>query len=499
MAILLRALVPAALAISLFGQTQVSSGDIRGAVTDQNGGALVGAKVTVSEPHRNFSRTVTTDVSGDYRFRLLPPDIYRVRVEAAGFTTKIFENVEVRIGEAVNLRIALDVGTVTTEITIAADAAAIETERTQQATTIESGRIENLPINRRNYLDFALLAPGVVETNDMVDGTDFRVVQTPQSGLSFGGSNGRGNAFHHRRRGELHELRRRAALRQPGGRAGVPDQPQQLFAPNSAAPTGGAINIITKSGTNDVHGNLFGFLRHRDIQARNYFDPGKSAFTRGQYGATFSAPLIARPHFPVRCLRAPGPPRDRLRADPAGPLVFRPAHTLPAALATSSTTLPCRSCRPLGTRHAAGISSPITSHRTLALFNANSGNFPFGERLQPGVLAPGPPLQRGATASSCAAISQQAMNQNAQFGALIGFNRGRGIDTSDGTLMAGQHLRDQPALGEPKPASCSATTSYGVQPTDPNGPDITITGYGSFGREIFLPSTTFERHYQLQQ
>ena len=66
---------------------------------------------------------------------------------------------------------------------------------------------------------------------------------------------------------------------------------RNAFTAEFGGAMGGAVNIITKSGTNDVHGNLFGFLRHRDIQARNFFDPGKSAFTRGQYGATFGAPI----------------------------------------------------------------------------------------------------------------------------------------------------------------------------------------------------------------
>ena len=90
-------------------------------------------------------------------------------------------------------------------------------------------------------------------------------------------------------------------------------------------------------------------------------------------------------------------------------------------------------------------------------------------------------------------------SQNAQFGALVAFNRGRGVDLTDGTLAARQHPHLQPALGKLRRALMFAYNRFAVAPTDKLGPDITITGYGSFGREIFLPSTSFERHFQVMQ
>ncbi len=492
---LLRILVPAAIAVSLFGQTQVSSGDIRGSVTDQNSGALVGAKVTASEPHRNFSRSVTTDASGEYRLPLLPPDTYRVRIEAAGFTTKIIENVEVRVGEAVNLRTALEVGAITTEITIAADAPAIETERTQQATTIESGRIENLPINRRNYLGFALLAPGVVETNDMVDGTDLRVVQTPHSGLSFGGSNGRGNSF------AIDGVEN--YMNSGGVRPSVSQEAVQEFQINRnsysaefGGAIGGAINIISKSGTNEIHGNLFGFLRHRDIQARNYFDPGKSAFTRGQYGATFGAPV----HKDRTFLFASFERLDRHETAFVPILQDRSffGRLTPSQqeLATFFDNAPVAQLKPLGSAMRQAL---ITNNfpRTVALFDANSGNFPFGEDSNQVSLR----LDHRTSAAHMSFLRAnftKGLNQNAQFGALIGFSRGRSIDSFDGTLVAGHTWVISPRWVS-QTRLMYGYNKYAVQPTDPYGPELNITGYGNFGREIFLPSTSYERHYQFQE
>ena len=164
---------------SLFAQAQSSSGDLRGAVVDPGGAAIGQAKITASDPERGTSRSTITDSSGEYRIPLLPAGTYQVRIEAVGFNTRVMEGVVIRVGDTVALNAGMEIGSISSEVTVTAEAPAIETERTQQATTIDTRRIQTLPINRRNYLDFALLAPGVTETNDLVDGNDFRVVQTP--------------------------------------------------------------------------------------------------------------------------------------------------------------------------------------------------------------------------------------------------------------------------------------------------------------------------------
>jgi len=99
------------------------------------------------------------------------------------------------VGQIGNVPVTLGVGGVQTEVNVVAGAQVVEVERTQQSTVINQVQINNLPINRRNYLDFALLTPGVTDSDNINDSSDFRVAQTPQSGLSFGGNNGRGNSI----------------------------------------------------------------------------------------------------------------------------------------------------------------------------------------------------------------------------------------------------------------------------------------------------------------
>ncbi|MCL6506543.1 MAG: carboxypeptidase-like regulatory domain-containing protein [Bryobacteraceae bacterium] len=172
---------------------QRSTGEIRGTVVDATGGVLVGVKVTAVDGDRAVVRTTQTSAAGDYLLASLPSGTYRLRFEAQGFNTQVMDGIELRVGDTLLLHTVLEVGTVATEVNVTAEPPLLDPGRTQQAATVDLLRVQSLPINRRNYLDFALLVPGVVDTDYLVDDTDFRVAQTPQSGLSFGGGNGRGN------------------------------------------------------------------------------------------------------------------------------------------------------------------------------------------------------------------------------------------------------------------------------------------------------------------
>jgi len=479
----------------LYGQAQISSGDVKGTVVDASGGVLAQAKVSASDANRGITRTAQSESDGTYSLPLLPPGTYRMRFEAPGFTTTVLEGVEVRVGDNLILRTQLEVGPVATEVNVSAEPPVVDPARTQQANTIDSMRIGRLPINRRNYLDFALLAPGVVETNDMVDGTDFRVVQTPQSGLSFGGSNGRGNAV---------AIDGIANYYNSGGvRPSISQEAVQEFQINRnsfsaefGGAFGGVINIVSKSGTNDFRGDFFGFLRHRDIQARNYFDPGKSAFTRGQYGATIGTPLARDKTFLFGAF-------ERLdRQETAfvpilqdrsafGRLTPSQQQLVDFFDASGSPQLRLVS----GAMKQALV--PGNNPRTVALFDLNSGNFPFSEDSNQVSLRLDHRLSGHHSFFLRSNLSQN-YSQNAQFGALIAFNRGRSLDVLDGTTMLNHTWLASPRWVVETRASFGYN-GLDVQPTDRFGPEINITGYGFFGREIFLPSTTFERFYQFQQ
>lgn len=270
-----------------FGQAQSNAADLQGVVRDPQGAVVVGASVTARNPATNFSRTVQTNDEGYYLIVSLPPGDYEVSVEAPTYKKAVVPSYSLTVGARADLDVALEVGQISEVVNITSgDQPVIETSRTTVSGTIEQQRIENLPINQRDYLGFATTMSTVNRGNDRPIGP------APSSGLNIGGQRGR------------------STLVQVDGadntdnsvnasRSTVSQEAVQEFqvATNSYAPefgraTGGIINVVTKAGTNNFRGNVFGFLRHRSFQARNAFAPiADPPFTRAQYGATFGGPI----------------------------------------------------------------------------------------------------------------------------------------------------------------------------------------------------------------
>ncbi|MBI5084318.1 MAG: TonB-dependent receptor [Acidobacteria bacterium] len=462
---------------------------------DPSGAAISKAKVSISDPDRGIARTADTNTAGEFSIPLLPPGRYRLRAEAEGFSAKVLEGVEVRVGDTISLIVQLVVGAVQQQIEVQADVPVVESERVQQANTIELGRIRDLPINKRNYLDFALLSPATASTQDIVDGSDFRVAQTPHSGISFGGSNGRGNGFF------IDGVEN--VLNSGGVRLSVSQEAVQEFQinRNSASAefgwaSGGTVNIVTRSGANDFHGNIFGFLRHRSIQARNYFDPQKSAYTRSQAGATIGGRIKRDKSFFFLAYERLG--RNETAFVPI--LQDRTAFTtLPGSQAQLLAALTASGSPQLAGLSAAlrGALTPGLNPRVTNTFNANSGTFPFSERTN----SLSARLDHRFSDSHSIYLRGNVANldnQNDQFGALVAYNRGRSFGLWDGSVM----LNDTLVLGSKWVGETRLLFNYNhmfVIPTDPLGPEQNVTGFGLFGREIFLPSRTYERHYQAIQ
>ena len=268
-------------------QSQSNAADLGGFVRDQQGAVVPNATVTARNTETDFTRTATTNDDGFYQIVQLPPGTYEVTAQAASFSKAVLPDVKLTVGQRADLDIPLQVGEVGASVTVSgATTDIVETSRTAVANTIEEVRIDNLPINQRDYLGFATTISTVNRGNDRPIGP------APSSGLNIGGQRGR------------------STLVQVDGadntdnsinasRSTVSQEAVQEFqvATNSYAPefgraTGGIVNVVTKSGTNDFRGNIFGFLRDRHFQARNAFAPIEDPpFTRVQYGATFGGPI----------------------------------------------------------------------------------------------------------------------------------------------------------------------------------------------------------------
>ena len=168
-----------------YAQGVGSSGSIRGTVTDTSGAVLPRATINVLDPSTGLRRTLVTDSAGQFQVSGLAPSTYEVRAELPGFATVVRKDVSVSVGRTVVSDFQLKPSQVATVVEVTSEPPVIETNRGSQADTINQQYIAELPIDRRDYLSFTLLAPGVSDSTRLADDQDFRVKQTPQSGLSF--------------------------------------------------------------------------------------------------------------------------------------------------------------------------------------------------------------------------------------------------------------------------------------------------------------------------
>src|SRR5579872_443804 len=289
-----------------------ASGSIAGIVTDPSGAVLTNATVTATDAERGIKRSANSDNNGHYAIPGLAPTTYTLTVSHAGFQTSIQKGLVVNVGQDVILDVHMRVSGAVESVEVTTEAALVDTESGHQAETINQQYIQDLPINRRDYLTFTLLAPGVSDSTRMANDQDFRVKQTPQSGLSFYGSNGRGNSVTVDG-GEANDDS--GGVRLTLSQDAV--QEFQINRSNFGADLGGAsgasINIVSKSGTNDLHGSMYGFFRNDALDAANPFaftqalapgqsynptvgqtaqgSPTKDSLSRQQFGGTLGFPI----------------------------------------------------------------------------------------------------------------------------------------------------------------------------------------------------------------
>jgi Carboxypeptidase regulatory-like domain/TonB dependent receptor len=276
---------------------QVNTATLSGTVTDPQGLAVKSAKVTVTNVATGSERSAETDDTGHYTLVGLPPGRYKMTVDGgASFAAYQNESIVVTVGENATLDPRLELRGVQQSITVTTETAPIETTKTEVSQTIEQRRIDNLPINGRGYINFTLTNSQT--TRDVAP----TIGPAPSSSLNFGGQRARSN--------EVSVDGADAVDNTINGiRATVSQEAVQEFQviqsnynAEYGRATGGVINIVTKAGGNDFHGNVFGFLRNKAFQARNPFsgqvdpttgqlNPVKQAFTRVQAGATLGGAL----------------------------------------------------------------------------------------------------------------------------------------------------------------------------------------------------------------
>jgi outer membrane receptor protein involved in Fe transport len=260
---------------------QLDTADLRVIVKDANGAAIRDANVTVVDHAHGLSRSAITSNDGQAIFRSLSPALYQVTVEASGFAKTVARDVRLTIGQVADLSTFLPVAATPTVVNVSSEPPLVETQQTASATTIDQTSINNLPINGRNYISFAL-------TNSQVArDTTPSVGAAPTSGLNIGGLRARNNLVNIDGTDAVDNSTN--GIRSTVSQDAV--QEFQIitngFAAEYGRASGGVVNIITKSGTNEFHGSAFGYLRNHYIQATNPFsNVYQPAYTRVQAGLT---------------------------------------------------------------------------------------------------------------------------------------------------------------------------------------------------------------------
>jgi len=271
-------------------QQSVTSATLSGRIEDTSGASVSGANVVATHVETNQHVETTSDHEGRFRFPYLRTGAYDLKIDAAGFAS-VAKQLTVSIGQALDLPVKLEVAEVSAAVNIGSDVPIVETVRTQITETIRPKEMNELPLNGRNFLDLSLLIPGVSPTNT---GSNQRFAETsavPGQGISIAGQRNLYNSF---------ILDGVSANDDAADLTGtyyseeVIDQFQVVTSGGIAEfgrASGGVVNILTRSGTNDWHGSVYGFFRNQRFDARNPLAPTKDLLTQAQYGVTASGPV----------------------------------------------------------------------------------------------------------------------------------------------------------------------------------------------------------------
>ena len=269
-----------------FAQGGAATGDLHVTVKDAKGSVVTNATVTVSNAAKGLERAATGDGQGSYTAHLLPPGTYSVVVEAQGFTKVENTGVDITVGGLVELPVVLSVSGGKEIVEVSSQAELVETSRSSTTNTIGQRSIDNLPINGRNYISFTLTDSQIVRDNAPNTGA------APTSGLNMSGQRARSNLVNVDGADATDNSTN-------GVRSTVSQEAVQEFqiitnsyAAEYGRASGGVVNIITRSGSNAFHGDVFGYLRDRYLQAVNPFSTVPNpAYTRVQAGVAFGGPI----------------------------------------------------------------------------------------------------------------------------------------------------------------------------------------------------------------
>ena len=343
-----------ALVASAAAQSSRIGAIVQGTVTDNSGGVIPNSIVSLRNTLTNQSRNVETNEQGFFRADQLAVGIYELRVERTGFAPYQHAGIQVSLGQTVFIDVVLIPASESASVTVNAQPSVMDISQTSVLSSIDQERIEELPVRNRNYLDFVLLSPGV--SSAPVPSSGGGGTALSGSGFTFGGLRTRSNNI------SIDGLDNNDEYTGSSRTELSPEIVQEFQVVNnglsaeSGGASGGSINVITRSGTNLIHGDAFLFAQDGALNARDPFetDPAKPSFRRFRGGAALGGPIVKDRTFYYAAAE-----QEHNRGQ-AG------SDVDPAAVSSINTFLASGAFPGLGTRHLVTGFFPISSAETEA-------------------------------------------------------------------------------------------------------------------------------------
>jgi Carboxypeptidase regulatory-like domain/TonB dependent receptor len=466
-----------------FAQTRATTGDIVGVVRDLSGAVLPAATVTATHVETNLTRTAMTGPEGRFVLPALPLGSYTIAVELAGFARSVTENVVVALGSSNDLELTLSLETLTTRLTVRAEASPVDVRQTAVTTVVTQRQIDALPINGRKFISFSVITPGVAGDRTPGQGA------AATSGLTFAGQRGRSNnvSVDGLDNNDTVVGSVRATFSQDAVR-----EFQVLtnsFSAEFGKAAGGVVNIVTRSGANDLSGNAFFFFRDDALNRKDYFeqfnpagepiDRDKAPFGLKQFGATIGGPLR----------------RDRS--------FYFVSYEQLDVNANNFVTIDDRNVVSLFGRD---IGTPADILRRNG-FTVETGQVPVALETRQ-FLAKLDHHFRGAQTAGVRFNSADVLDENIEpWGGLVAKSRGASLDSVDyvvapSLLLVGRsstinELRAQVAYRDQDVISLDPTCSGQCDSENEGGPTLEVSGVASVGRQRFTPQPRRNLRVQL--
>ncbi len=431
---------------------QGASATITGTVYDPTNAVVEGATVTLKQGATNQVLETKTDRRGQYQLLYIPVGEHRLTVAVPGFVTTNMD-LTLGVGQAINLPIKLTAATRSEIVSVSATAPLVEAGRTQVAETVTPGEIDSLPLNGRNYLDLALLAPNVSRTNTRSNERFAETSAVPGTGISVAGQRNIGNSF------IVDGLSANDDAADLAGTYFAEDviREFQVITSGGTAEFGrasaGIINVVTKAGTNQKRGRAYGFFRDDSLDARNALATREDPLSHRQYGFTFGGPIVRDRTFWFANV-------ERTDQHKAGFITIAPSstHAINAALNTAGYPGPSISTGDFP-----------TGFETTNLFGRVDRQSSTGSRLQ-------------VRYSVYDVISENARN----VGGLNAVSRGTLLDDRDQTAAASWFSSGSTVLNETRAQWTRSRLDAPVN--DPVGPAVTVSGVAAFGTSTSSPT-----------